>query len=160
MPKPKVYVETTIPSYLTARPSQEVVTQNRRQSTKAWWQTERTKYDLFTSQVALQEAAAGDRKAARKRLDALESLPLLDLTTEVETLAAKIVGPGMIPKEYPEDASHIAVSAVNGIDYLLTWNLSHIANATLRNNFERLVRSEGYEMPIICTPEELMEGDP
>lgn len=89
----------------------------------------------------------------------LQDLPLLNLTAEVEELVAKIVGPGMIPREYPEDASHIAVATVNGLDYLLTWNLSHIANAMLRNNFERLIRSEGYEVPIICTPEELMEGD-
>ena len=156
MPKPKVYVETTIPSYLTARPSRDVGTQHRRQSTAMWWQTERPKYDLFTSQIALQEAAAGDSEAAQRRLDMLQDLPLLDLTVEVEALAAKIIGPGMIPERYPEDASHVAVATVNGLDYLLTWNLSHIANATLRNKFERLIRLEGYEMPIICTPEELM----
>lgn len=160
MPKPKVYVETTIPSYLTARASPDVVTQHRRLATQAWWQTERAKYDLFTSQIVLQEAQVGDPEAARRRMSALQDLPLLDLTAEVEMLAAKIIGPGMIPKEYPEDAAHVAVATINGLDYLLTWNLSHIANATLRNKFERLIRSQGYEVPIICTPEELTEGDP
>ena len=160
MPKPKVYVETTIPSYLTARPSRDVVTQHRRRSTRLWWQSQRSKYDLFTSQVTLQEAEAGDPEAAQERRGFLQDVPLLDLTTDVEELAAKIIGPGMIPTKYPEDAAHIAVATINGLDYLLTWNLSHIANATLRNNFERCIRLEGYEVPIICTPEELMESDP
>ena len=127
MSKPKVYIETTIPSYLTARPSRDAVTRHRRRSTQTWWRSQRSKYDLFTSQVALQEAEAGDPEAAQRRLAALQGLPLLDLTAEVEELVAKIVGPGMIPREYPEDASHIAVATVNGLDYLLTWNLSHIA---------------------------------
>lgn len=159
MPKPKVYIETTIVGFLTARSSRDLVTQSKQQTTKEWWDEERSAFDLFCSPLVLREAGAGDSEAARERLQKLEDLPALDLTEEARDLAAKLVGPGKIPPEYYEDALHIAVATVNGIDFLLTWNLTHIANATLRRTYEEVIRTEGYDPPVICTPEELLNID-
>ena len=160
MPRSKVYVETTIISFLTARPSRDIVTQAKQQTTQEWWSEERSDFDLFCSPLVLREASDGDPEAAKKRLQELEGIPVLDLTQEASDLAQKIVGPGMIPPRYYEDALHVAVATVNGVEYLLTWNLTHIANATLRRGYEQEIRSEGYDPPIICTPEELLRSGP
>lgn len=138
----RVYIETTIVGYLTDRPGGDLATQAKKQATKRWWNTQRQSFDLFTSELVAQEAASGHAEAAERRLDAL---------------ASKITGADMIPEKYSDDALHVATATINGMDYLLTWNLSHIANATLRKKYERVIRSEGYEPPIICTPEELLE---
>ena len=155
MPTSKVYVETTIIGFLTARPSRDLVTQAKQQTTQEWWSEERSGFDLFCSVLVVREAGQGDLEAAKERLQTLREIPVLDLTEEARDLAQKIVGPGMIPPQYYEDALHVAVATVHGMDYLLTWNLTHIANATLRRKYEQEIRMEGYDPPIICTPEEL-----
>ena len=160
MPKSKVYIETTIVSFLTARPSRDIVTQAKQQTTQEWWSEERSDFDLFCSPLVVREAGDGDPEAAKKRLQELSGIPVLDLTEEARDLAQKIIGPGMIPPRYYEDALHVAVATVNGVEYLLTWNLTHIANATLRRKYEQEIRLEGYEPPIICTPEELLRSEP
>ena len=157
MSKPKVYLETTIPSYLTAWPSRDLVTAAHQQITHDWWETRRRDFDLFVSGVVIEEAGAGDENAATRRLAALENIPLLELTDEVTGFAGKLVKRGAIPEEKGEDALHVAAAVVHGMDYLLTWNLSHIAKAEARNRIEQICRSIGYEPPIICTPEELLE---
>jgi len=157
MPKPKVYLETTIPSYLTAWPSRDLVTAAHQQVTRDWWEKRRHDFDLFISAVVIEEASAGDEHAAVRRLEAVSELRLLELTDEVTAVAKTFVERGVIPAEKGEDALHIAAAVVHGIDYLLTWNLSHIAKAEARNRIEGLCRSIGYEPPIICTPEELLE---
>ena len=157
MPKPKVYLETTIPSYLTSRPSRDLVTAAHQQVTRDWWETRRRDFDLFVSAVVIEEAGAGDRGAAARRLKAVEGIPLLELTGKVTGLAEKLIERGVVPEEKGEDALHVAAAVVHGMDYLLTWNLSHIAKAEVRNRIERTCRSTGYEPPIICTPEELLE---
>ncbi len=153
----RVYIETTIVGYLTDRGGGDVATQAKKQSTKHWWETQRQRFDLFASELVTQEAARGHLEAAERRLDVLAELPSLEITSEIGELARKITGPGMIPEKYAADALHVATATLNGMDYLLTWNLSHIANATLRKKYESVIRSEGYEPPIICTPEELLE---
>lgn len=160
MPKPKVYIETTIVGFLTARSSRDLVTQSKQQTTKEWWSEERSNFDLFCSPLVRREAGAGDTEAAEERLQALNHIPALRLTEESGELAEKLVGPGKIPSEYYEDALHVAVATVNGMDFLLTWNLTHIANATLRRVYEKVIRSEGYEPPVVCTPEELLNIEP
>jgi predicted nucleic acid-binding protein len=155
--KPKAYIETTVISYLTARESPIPLIAGRQQVTRDWWERQRQLYDLAVSEIVAQEAADGDADAARKRLLALEGIPSLALSEESLSLAEALVSEGPIPNEWIEDAFHIAIAAVNGMDFLITWNCKHIANAKLRHDIERIVENHGYTCPVICTPEELME---
>jgi hypothetical protein len=111
------------------------------------------------SQLVIREASSGDEEAVRERLDLVEGIPLLAITDAVGELAARLVGRGVVPRKAAEDALHIAVAAVHGLDFLLTWNCKHIANAMMRSAIERVCREAGYEPPVICTPEELTSDD-
>jgi hypothetical protein len=155
--KPKIYLETTIGSYLSAWPSRDLVTAAHQQITREWWQARHQEFELFISQIVMQEARGGDPDAAARRLEILEALPLLELTEEATALARELVEQVPLPEKAAVDALHIALAVVHGMDYLLTWNCTHIANATLRNKIEAVCRSKGYEPPVICTPEELAE---
>jgi predicted nucleic acid-binding protein len=153
----RVYLETSIISYLTARPSRDLVVAANQQLTQDWWQTRRQNFDLFISQLVIQEASAGDENAAQRRLQVIADIPLLKLNKDVAELAEKLVRGGVIPQKAVEDAFHIAIATIHGMDYLLTWNFKHIANAMMRYRIESLCRNEGYQPPIICTPQELLE---
>ena len=155
--KPKVYLETTVISYLTSRPSRDIITAAHQQSTQEWWDERRGKFDLYISQIVIQEASSGDRDAMEKRLSVISDLPEIETLPEAITLAQTLIADGLIPERAAADALHIAIATVQGMDYLLTWNLKHIANATIRNAISDACRQRGYEPPIICTPEELME---
>jgi predicted nucleic acid-binding protein len=157
MPR-RIYIETTIPSYLTARPSRDIVQAARQQLTREWWEVERRNYDLCISQIVLDEAAAGDAEAAQRRMAVIDTLPLLDLTFEVDGLAGTIMQSGLLPISASRDAVHIAVTAVHQVHFLLTWNCRHIANATIFRDLQHIIMSAGYDVPVICTPEELL-GD-
>lgn len=109
------------------------------------------------SQLVVQEASAGDPEAASRRLRHLKGIQLLDLTEPCFALASQLLAEGTLPAEAEEDALHISLAAVHGMDDLLTWNLRHIANAAMRSRIERGCVEAGYEAPVICTPEELME---
>ena len=152
----RVYLETTIVSYLTALPSRDLVRAAHQQITNEWWQR-RQRFDLFVSEAVLQEAAAGDSAAAARRLAALQGIPVLTLTPAVTTLARALLDARAVPPQAAVDAVHIAVAAANGIDFILTWNCAHIANAATRSTIESTCRSLGLVPPVICTPEELME---
>ena len=117
----------------------------------------RTKFDLYVSQLVVQEAGSGDPTAAQERLQVLDEMPLLELTENAVTVAERLVQAGALPPNAVEDALHIAVAVLNGMDYLLTWNFKHLANATMRYRIEQVCRQMGYEPPIICTPPELLE---
>lgn len=151
----KVYLETSFVSYLVARRSRDLIMAARQQVTLDWWEQERQKYELFVSEIVLQEARAGDLTEVTKRLNALAGLPILDVPTEASRLAGLLLSRGILPPKAGADAVHIAVATVHGMDYLLTWNLKHIANAQVRKLVARIFRAEGYESPEICTPEEL-----
>ena len=155
--KPKIYLETTISSYLSAWPSRDLVTAAHQQITREWWQARHEEFDLFISQIVIQEAHGGDPDAAARRLEILKDLPLLEQTEEATALAQELVEQVPLPQKAAVDALHIALAVVHGMDYLLTWNCTHIANATLRSKIEAVCRSKGYEPPVICTPEELSE---
>jgi len=157
--KPKVYVETTVVSYLTAWPSRDVVIAGYQQTTREWWQHAAERFELVASQLVINEAAFGDADAANDRLAALDSVTLLDATDEAAELAEQLIKSGAVPGKAAEDAAHIAIAVTNGVDYLVTWNCRHIANATMRSQIERVCRDAGYEPTIICTPGELMEPD-
>jgi hypothetical protein len=155
--KPKAYLETTVVSYLTARPSRDLITAAHQQITQQWWETRRASFYLFVSPPVIQEAQAGDREAAARRIAALQDIPLLTLSEEATGLAQALIAPGPLPANAVIDALHIAIAAVNGMHYLLTWNCTHIANAAIRSDIEDVCRARGYEPPVICTPEELLE---
>jgi predicted nucleic acid-binding protein len=153
-----VYVETSVVSYLTARPSGNLVTRAHQQLTREWWDTRRRTFTLYTSQLVLHEAAAGDPLIAEERLKLLEDLAALDISDEASTLARALLSAGAPPPRAPEDALHIAIAVVNGLEYLLTWNCRHIANAAMRRTIEQVCRDGGYEPTILCTPEELLDA--
>jgi predicted nucleic acid-binding protein len=156
---PRVTIETTVVSYLTAWPSRDVVIAGYQQTTRDWWRGAAERFELVASEVVVNEASAGDADAARDRLAALDSVTLLDATEEAAELAQQLIDAGAIPEKAAEDAVHIAIAVANGVDYLVTWNCRHIANATMRSQIERVCRDAGYEPTIICTPDELMEPD-
>ena len=157
--KPTVYIETSVISYLAARPSRDVVVAAYQEVTREWWRGAPGRFHLVASALVVSEARAGDADAARARLEELESLVLLDATSEAETLTAQLVDSGAVPPTAAEDAAHIAIAATNGVDYLVTWNFRHIANAAMRSRIEHVCRQAGYAPPVICAPNELLEFD-
>ncbi|MEW6606463.1 MAG: type II toxin-antitoxin system VapC family toxin [bacterium] len=157
MNKASLYLETTIPSYYTAWVSQNLIVAAHQAITQEWWQQEASKYDIYISQFVLDEAAAGDFEAAQRRLTFLNPFPLLEITPEVEALVQTIINSRLFPIKVIQDISHIAIASVHKMDYLLTWNCTHINHATTKENVRRICEAEGYLFPIICTPEELKE---
>ena len=157
--KPTAYIETSVVSYLTARPSRDVVIAAYQEITRDWWRTASNRFNLAASALVIEEAGAGDPDAARIRLEALEAVTLLDATPDAENLARALVEVGAVPRQAADDAVHIAVAVTNGVDFLVTWNFRHIANAAMRSRIERACRQAGYEPPVICTPNELMEAN-
>ena len=155
--KAKVYIETTVISYLTVRPNRDVVIAGHQKITRDWWQTCRKRFDVVASQLVVREASAGDSRAAQERLEKLATLTLLEVTEEAVSLAQELLSTGAVPEKATEDALHLAIAVTNGVEYLLTWNCKHLANATMRTKIEDVCRSAGYEPVIICTPEELLE---
>ncbi|MBM4033793.1 MAG: type II toxin-antitoxin system VapC family toxin [Planctomycetes bacterium] len=158
--KKRVYIETSVISYLTARPSRDLIRAARQAITREWWEKRRQGFELFASQVVRDEAGDGDPGAAKLRLDALRGSPLLDVTGEVTALAEGLVTEGPLPEAATDDAFHLALATVYGIDFLLTWNCRHLANAELAEPLAAFLRARGYEPPVICTPEELMGEQP
>ncbi len=154
--KPRVYLETSVISYLTGRPSRDIITAAHQQITRDWWE-QRSRFDLFVSQAVLSEAAGGDEGAAARRMEALAEAEVLAVTAEAAELADRLVREHAIAAEAAIDALHIAVAVVNGMDYLVTWNCAHIANAALRLKIDETCRCLGLQTPVICTPEELMQ---
>lgn len=154
----KVYIETTIVSYLTARPATDVVVRGHQELTKLWWQRRAADFHLCSSQFVIDEASAGDAQAARARLQVLSSLELLQIGTDVPTLADLLLAEAALPPKARVDALHLAVATTNGVNYLMTWNCKHLANALLWRKMEQACRKIGLKPPLICTPFELI-GD-
>jgi len=153
--KPTLYMETTIPSYLTSRPSRDLIIAGHQQVTKDWWERRREAFEVYISQLVIDEASAGDPDAARQRLMVVREFALLDITSEVGHLTSAILASGILPRKAVTDAAHIAIAAVHGIDFLLTWNCGHIANAVIAKSVANICRRHGWDSPVICTPEEL-----
>lgn len=155
--KARVYLETSVVSYLVGRLSRDIVVLGNQELTREWWANRRAEYDLFISEIVLGEAAIGDAELARQRLALADQLPLLAVTEEAENLAPLLLAAAGLAPNAETDALHMALAAVHGMDYLLSWNCRHIANATIRRAIEKQCRASGYEPPVICTPQELME---
>lgn len=157
--KPTVYIETSVVSYLTARPSRDIVVAAYQQITREWWRSAADRFDLAISALVLSEARAGDPQAARARMNALEDVPLVEATPEAENLAQRLIDEKAVPRQAADDAAHIAIAVTNGMSFLVTWNFRHIANAEMRSRIERTCTQAGYAPPVICTPSELLEGN-
>lgn len=155
--KPRVYLETTVPSYLTAWPSGDLIRAAQQRQTVLWWER-RAEYELFGSQLLMNECGAGNPEAATARLAIVASLQILDQGPDVAALADELMRSVPLPTKALADGLHIATAAVHGIDLLVTWNCRHIANPVLRPRVEAVCRTAGYEPPTICTPGELL-GD-
>lgn len=154
--KPKVYVETSLISYLVSRPSRNLIIAAQQQVTNEWWDFRRNNFDLYVSQLVVRESGKGDELEVKKRLNTLKDIPLLELKVEAKDLAQKFLNGNILPPGAADDALHISVATIYGIDYLLTWNCKHMANAEIQKKLARICFEEGYELPIICTPYELM----
>ena len=156
---PTLYVETSIVSYLQSRPSGQVVAAARQLLTHTWWANESHQYELVTSQYVLDEAADGDAAVARRRLDSLNGIPILPLHQAILEIAEEILRRAILPRSASVDALHLAMVAHHQIDYLLTWNCTHIANARILPKVFDVLDRAGLTRPIICTPEELLTDD-
>jgi hypothetical protein len=151
-----VYLETSLVSYLVARPSRDLLVAAHQQVTQDWWASRRGEFECSVSQVVIDEASAGDPAEVQKRLAIIGGLPALEITEAAESLTEAIIAAGILPPRAVRDAGHVAVAAVHAIDYLLTWNCKHLANAQISRRIAVVCERLGHRMPIICTPEELM----
>ena len=155
--KPRLYLETTIPSYLVARRSRDLRLAADQETTQQWWEAERQDYDLFISQAVVREVSKGDANFAAARLDHLRAFPLLPRTSEASALITHLLASGIIPAVAEDDAAHIGLAAAHGMDFLLTWNCRHINNHHIRARIHRACEAVGLVCPDICTPAELMK---
>jgi hypothetical protein len=156
--KPTVYVETSVISYLVARKSKDARVAANQELTLEWWRTRRDRFELYVSAVVIGEAQRGNPAMAAARIEALQGLRLAQVTREALNLAAALIAGAGVPKKANEDALHIATAACNGLDYLLSWNCTHIANAVTVPLVNAICRRNGFEPPLIYTPQELMAG--
>lgn len=153
------YIETTIPSYYVARTSDSLLQAAKQAATRRWWDKGCSGFTLYTSLETLDEAAKGDPLMADGRLNLLKGIALLPLPDAGLELAASLVAAGMVPSKAASDAIHIAVASVHRIDYLVTWNFKHIANPFIRDRLRLAVSNAGYELPVMCSPEELLQNE-
>ena len=152
----RIYIETTIPSYLVARPARDLLQAARQQLTRDWWDLKREQHELFTSQIVLDEIAFGEKAMAQLRLDLLQSVPLLPVTDEVKEFAGKVLASGLLPATADRDAAHIALASAYEMDILVSLNCRHIANAAIQARLRKLADASGFTLPVLCTPDELM----
>ncbi len=153
-----VYIETSILGYLTARPSRDLVVAANIEVTREWWDTRRSDFQLYSSQAVLKEISQGDSQIASQRLEILSNFSLLDLNLSVLALAEQFLERSNLPPKADVDAIHIAAATVHGMDYLLTWNCKHIANAQMQRKLAEISLDFEYQLPIVCTPYELLGG--
>jgi hypothetical protein len=158
--KPTVYIETTIAGHLASRLPKDPVVAGQMLATRKWWKDSRKHFELFSSEVMLIEASKGDPQAAAERLDAVLDLALVPVTERAFDLVDLLLSRKVLPAIARVDALHVAVAATNQLQYLLTWNCKHIANATLRGKIDATCRELGYNPPVICTPDELKAVSP
>jgi hypothetical protein len=152
------YIETTIVSYLVARPSRDLVLSAHQQVTREWWENERVNYHCIASEEVAREAMLGDTGMAQARIKLLDEVRIVGITAEVEAMAATFMATGALPPTMRPDATHLAAATLSGADYLLTWNCRHLANAHVLRRLQKEAKRRGWQLPGVCTPLELM-GD-
>lgn len=153
--KPTIYLDSSLPSYWLPQGDDPIV-QARHLLTRRWWVDELPRFEVFISQVVLDEISGGDPRRAAERLALVREFPMLDIDQEVERAAKHYVDNFAMPRRNMRDAFHLALAAVHEIEYLVTWNYAHLANASKRAHIEALNRRLHLSSPIICSPEELM----
>ena len=158
MTRPTAYIETTVIGHWVGRIVADPIVAGRQAVTRQWWPSATTKYRLFVSSVVADECGAGDPEAAKERIAVLDSLEFIATSPAVDQLARNLIEEFAVPKTEPRDAVHISLSAVNGLEYLVSWNFKHIVNPTTRSAIERVCRNAGFVPPMICTPDELLEA--
>ena len=154
-----VYIESSVISYITARPSRDVVTSARQAISIEWWDEYKSSFDIYISELVLEEIGTGDSSAAQKRLSVVDEVPILETTENAKNLAKTLISQHAIPKTSLEDALHIAIATIQGIDFLLTWNFKHINNANTRDKIHEIITDLGYKSPVLCSPEELINEE-
>ncbi len=156
MVKKRVYVESSVISYLTARPSNDILKLAKQRQTQMWWE-QREKWELFVSRSVVLEIQDGNPEAARKRLAAIRGLPLLPEPDEVRRLAVHLIDSGVMPRKALDDAVHIAIATMNNMDYLVTWNQAHIFNPNTIEKLYSTIREAGYAPAVLVRPDSLLE---
>ena len=149
---PRLYLETTIPSYLVAWPSRDLRIAADQEATQEWWDERRVDFDLFISETVLREVSRGNPEMSAARIASLRGVRVLP-----DTPLANLLASGIIPAVAEDDAAHVALAAAHGMDFLLTWNCTHINNRAIERRIERACADFGVECPVICTPTELMK---
>ena len=157
--KKKVYVETTVISDATALPSKDLVLAGRQFVSREWLEAAKGKFELYSSFLVRREALKGDPNAAARRMEALTGFQELQADERAQQLAMKLLDGKAVPREYPDDALHVATAALNEMDYLVSWNFRHITNAQTIPLVKRICETNGYRCPEICTPQMLQGGD-
>ena len=158
--KPKIYIETSVISYLTSPPRRDVVALGRQEVTRRWWETRRGAFSLVVSPVVLQEAQQGDPGYALARMSAMTGIPVVDISDQARTIAAALIREKALPEKAAVDALHIAIAADAQSQFLLTWNFRHIANAQMRGKIEAILIRSGTRPPLLCTPDQLLGDEP
>ncbi len=155
--KESIYIETSVVSYYVSKPSRDIIVLAHQQITSEWWPKAVKRFDVYISEVVVEEAAAGNKESAEQRLNKLKGFPYLELTERVEKVAQIYMEKLSIPKKALRDAAHLAVASVHNIDYLVTWNCVHLANGEIIKKLLKINEKLSIKTPVICTPEELME---
>lgn len=156
---PTAHIETTIPSYYTAKNARSIVQASRQLATREWWDGGCSGFDLVTSTETWNEASEGDPDRVAERLQLLQGLRVIPVTGEAAALARLLVSSGLVPEVASPDAVHIALASVHRIDFLVTWNFKHIANPHIRERMRWKINEAGHRMPVMCSPEELLNED-
>jgi len=157
--KRKVYIETTVVSYYTGQPTRDLIIAARQEETRALWPRLVDDYNSSISALVLTESRSGNPDLAKKRMDALASFPVLDVTQDAEKLANDLLSKGAVPESFPEDALHIAIAAANGMEIILSLNFKHINNPFRFGKIREVVEGAGYQCPEICSPDQLLENE-
>jgi hypothetical protein len=153
--KTSVYIESSVISYLTARPSNDLVKSARQAITEEWWQKEKTRFTIFVSTLVEEEISRGNPEAAQRRLEVSDKIQNLSISSDAKEIAEVLISTGAVPSNSEEDALHIGIATAHGMHFLLTWNFKHINNAETKSVINKTIESLGYIAPILCSPEEL-----
>ena len=153
--KISVYIESSVISYLTARPSNDLIKSARQAITDEWWQKDKSRFEIFVSALVEEEISRGNPEASKRRLEITEEIPNLSVSDDSKNIAEALISSGAIPKNSEEDALHIGIATAHGVHYLLTWNFKHINNAETKSLISEIIEKLGYVPPVLCSPEEL-----
>ena len=152
-----MYLETSVVSYFTARPSRDIIVLAHQEITRQWWEKAIQQFEIYISEAVMEEISTGDLEAVKRRLEKVDTFKRLELNVYVEKMAQVYVDRLKIPKKSALDAVHLAAASIHNMDYLVTWNCSHIANGIVIKKLLEVNTSYGVKTPVICTPEELLE---